>query len=278
MSMASCRNIKWVGKPDRRYSQQGLPYLLVAVAVLALTSCAAARVSEKHVSPEKLFSVALEGNVLTYRGMLMKDGVDQVEKYLSKYPATSVLAIESQGGDVVDGMRLGDIVRMRSMDVRVIGSICASSCANYVFVSGGKKFIEPGALVMWHGSDLRPQDIPVTVTNVDETGRHVSKEYKGAELLEYLRRPDIAAAAERSRKKQLDFFKERNMDGRVTVFGQEIGCDCQWTFTVEDMGKFGIDRVYADSSYPNASPLLETLSVVTIKLNDHPGHISGSKD
>ena len=112
----------------------------------------------------------------------------------------------------------------------------------------------------------------------DSNGHFESKEYKGEALLEYLKRPEVAVAAERNRKAHLEFFKARQVNGRVTVFGQEVGCDCQWTFAVEDMEKFGVGRVYADSSYPSASPLLEALSVVTLKLNDHPGHISGSKD
>ncbi len=259
--------------------KRGLPHLAAAMTpLLVLAACATAQVSEKYVSPEKLFSVAVNENVLTYRGLLTKDGVDRAEKYLSDYPAISVIAIESQGGEVADGMRLGDAVLKRSMDVKVIGSICASSCANYVFLSGNRKFIEAGALVFWHGSDLRPQSIPVTVTNVDDAGRSVSKSHAGAELLEYLKRPDIAAAAERDRMKQNDFFRARGIDGRVTVFGQEVGCDCEWTFTVDDMKRFGIDRVHTDSSYPDTSPLLESLSVATLRLADYPGHVSGSKD
>ena len=277
--MSSCEDLQRAGKVPARNLYRGFLHLLAAIiASLALASCTTIGTPRKYVSPDKFFSVAVEGDVLTYRGLLMKGGVDQVEKYLAEYPSVSVLAIESQGGDVTEGMRLGDLVLTRSMDVRVIGSICASSCANYVFVSGRRKFIESGALVMWHGSPLRPQDTPVTVTVVDGNGHSESKEYKGEALLEYLKRPEIAVAAERDRKEHLEFFKVRRMDGRITVFGQEIGCDCQWTFTVEDMGKLGVDRVYADSSYPNASPLLEDLSVVTLKLDDHPGHVSGSKD
>lgn len=277
--MSSCEESLRVSEALPHDIFRDLLCLLAAITVcLSLTSCATVRAPQKFVSPDKLFSVAVEGNTLTYRGALMKDGVDKVEKYLADYSSVSILAIESQGGEVAEGMRLGDLVLARGMDVRVIGSICASSCANYVFVSGKRKFVEPGALVLWHGSQLRPQDIPVTITVEDSNGHFESKEYKGEALLEYLKRPEIAVAAERDRKAHLEFFRARQVDGRVTVFGQEVGCDCQWTFTVEDMEKFGVGRVYADSSYPSASPLLETLSVVTLKLNDHPGHVSGSKD
>lgn len=277
--MNFCEDVQRAGEVPSRNQYRGWLHLLAAfTASVVFASCTTIRAPQKYVSPDKSFSVAVEGDVLTYRGLLMKGGVDQAEKYLTEHPSVSVLAIESQGGDVTEGMRLGDLVLARSMDVRVIGSICASSCANYVFVSGRRKFIEPGALVMWHGSPLRPQDSPVTVTVVDGNGRSESKEYRGAALLEYLKRPEIAVATERDRKEHLEFFKVRGVDGRITVFGQEMGCDCQWTFTVEDMGKFGVDRVYADSSYPDASPLFEELSVVTLKLNDYPGHVSGSKD
>ncbi|WP_394696390.1 hypothetical protein [Pseudoxanthomonas japonensis] len=264
--------------PARNLYCDLLHFLVAITASLALASCTTIRTPQKYVSPDKSFSVAVEGGVLTYRGLLMKRGVDQAEKYLAEHPSVSVLAIESQGGEVTEGMRLGDLVLARSMDVRVIGSICASSCANYVFVSGRQKFIEPGALLTWHGSPLRPQDMPITATVVDSDGHSESKEYKGEALLEYLKRPEIAISVERDRKEQMEFFRARRVDGRITVFGQEIGCDCQWTLTVEDMGKFGVDGVYADSSYPNAAPLLKELSVVTLRLKDYPGHVSGGKD
>lgn len=276
--MNPCENLQGTSKVPLRDPGRGLLHLLAAISVsLMLASCTTVRSAQKYVSPDKLFSVAVEGGVLTYRGLLMKDGIDQVEKYLADYPSVSVLAIESQGGEVAEGMRLGDLVLARSMDVRVIGSICASSCANYVFVSGRRKFIESGSLVMWHGSSLRPQDIPVTITAKDGKGHSVSKEYKGEELLEYLRRPDIATAVEKDRKADMDFFKARKVDGRVTVFGQEIGCGCNWTFTVDDMKRFGIRRVHADSSYPDASPLVESLPVATLEIDDYLG-LSGNKD
>ena len=247
---------------------------IAILLLLGLTADAAAQVSEKYVSPDKLFSVVVSENALRYRGLLTKEGVDRAEKYLSDYPAINLLEIESQGGEVAEGMRLGDAILKRSMDVKVIGSICASSCANYVFLSGNRKLIEAGALVFWHGSELRPESMPATIINVDEAGHSITKTYAGAELLEYLQRPEIAAA-EKNRKEQVDFFRTRGIDGRVTVFGQEIDCDCEWTFTVEDMKKFGIDRVHADSSYPDSSPSLESLSVMTLRLEDYPEHVPG---
>ena len=220
----------------------------------------------------------MDGDVITYRGLLVMDGVERVSNYVSGNPRIKRLSIESQGGEIDAGMKLGDLVFDNSLDVRVIGVICGSSCANYVFLSGKRKFIDPGALVMWHGSALRPESIPITHKTISEDGKETIREYKGAALVEYMKRPDIASSNENERKAHADFFRARGVDGRITVYGQEMGCDCSWTFSADDMSRFGVGQVHADSRYPQPSALLETMPVVTIKLDDHPGSIFEGKN
>jgi len=222
---------------------------LVTAVLLSAMPSAEAEVTEKYVSPDKTFSVSIDGDALVYRGLLLADGVDRAEKYLSDHPSLTVLAIASGGGDIEAGMKLGDLVLARAMDVRVF-QFCGSSCANYVFVSGRRKIIEPGAVVMWHGSPLRPENIAVNATVVDTAGKSTTTHYEGEALLEYLKRPNIAPGIESDRQRQLEFFERRKVDGRVTVHGHEIGCQCQWTFTLDDMQRFGIKDVQPDSSYP----------------------------
>lgn len=264
----------FMGKASRRHHPVAGPTLralLLQLVMLVLVSCATTDQSKKYVSPDKLFSVSMDGNVITYRGLLVMDGVEMASDYMSGNPRVKSLSIESQGGEIDAGMKLGGLVYKNSLDVRVIGVICGSSCANYVFVSGKRKYIDRGALVMWHGSALRPESIPVTNKVVGKDGKEIIEEYKGAALVEYMKRPDIAAANEKEKKAHADFFHERGMDGRITVYGQEIGCDCNWTFSVDDMSRFGVDRVHADSRYPQPSALLGTMPVVTLKLDDRPG-------
>jgi len=235
-----------------------------------IVACAPGRavVMEKYVAKDRTWSVAADGRTVTYRGVLTAEGVERVVAWLNRYSEIRSLAIESQGGDVDAGMRLGDEVLKRNLDVEVIGSLCASSCANYVFVSGRRKSIAPGAKVIWHGSPLRPEDIPVMDEVIGTDGSIEHELLEGDRLAAYLRRSDIAPVVEHERKRHQAFFKVRGVDGRVTTYGQEVGCGCNWTFSVEDMHRLGIEDVVAEEGYPVSSPTSDELLVVALKLSD----------
>lgn len=101
-------------------------------------------------------TAAAQGDVPTsrpgepiYEGELTVAGVKALlARYADRPP--SLLTINSPGGDVMAGLVLGDWVRRHRIDV-VVGGVCASSCANYVFPAGRRKTVRAGALVLWHG-------------------------------------------------------------------------------------------------------------------------------
>ena len=95
---------------------------------------------------------------------------------------------------------------------------------------------------------------------------------KGSQrLAAYLRQPGIVEGVERERQRNLDFFAARGVDGRVTVYGQEAGCGCNWTFGVDDMRRFGIEGVVAEEGYPVPLPGPGALPVVTLRLDGASG-------
>jgi len=244
-----------------------LLHLLCLCLAVVLPAIASPAPEQKYVSPDQAFSIAVNGDVITFRGLLTMEGVQRAAEYITAHPGLKTLAIESQGGETNAGMGLGDLMLENKLDVRVIG-ICASSCANYVFVSGAKKVIEPRAVILWHGSPLRAEYIPVTTIVAGKDGSSVTTHYQGAQLLEYMKRPEVAAENEQDRKRHVAFFDARGVDGRLTVFGQEVGCGCNWTFSVKDMARFGLDEVQADTAYPLPSDL-EKYSIVAIALEDY---------
>lgn len=60
------------------------------------------------------------------------------------------LIIRSGGGDLYAGLILGDFVRKHQMSVEIV-DFCISACANYVFLAGETKILNPQALVIFHG-------------------------------------------------------------------------------------------------------------------------------
>ncbi len=259
----------WSGNKVVMYRSLAWRHLIVT---LLLSSCAGivacvpvqAVHRGKHVAADRTWSVAIDGRTVTYRGIITADGVQHVEAWLDRYPEVRTLEIESQGGDTNAGMRLGDQVLARGLDVDVIGSLCASSCANYVFTSGDRKSIAPGAKVIWHGSPLRPEGIPVINEVIHADGSVDHELLSGERLMAYLQQPEIASMIERDRDLNRTFFEKRGVDGRVTTYGQEIGCGCNWTFNVADMYLLGIKNVVAEDGYP--SPSSDGPPLVTLKL------------
>ena len=65
-----------------------------------------------------------------------------------------ILVLESPGGDVESALRIAEQVHKLDMSV-VVPGLCASACANYLFVAGAKKFVLPGGVVGFHGAPNR---------------------------------------------------------------------------------------------------------------------------
>lgn len=64
--------------------------------------------------------------------------------------------LRSGGGDTAAAMEIGREIHRRGLDV-IIDGICASSCANYLFVAGKKKSVVAGGYLLLHGApSFRP--------------------------------------------------------------------------------------------------------------------------
>lgn len=88
-----------------------------------------------------------DDGVIRYIGSIDQD---RVEKAIALYQPGDRLMIRSGGGDLHAGMMLGDFINKRRMTVEVL-DFCISSCANYVFLAGERKILNPNSLVIFHG-------------------------------------------------------------------------------------------------------------------------------
>lgn len=66
-------------------------------------------------------------------------------------PTTQVLVLNSPGGDVATALDIAARFEGRGLEMRVEGE-CNSSCANYFLPLARRIVVEPGAVVMLHGS------------------------------------------------------------------------------------------------------------------------------
>ncbi len=75
----------------------------------------------------------------------------EVDRYKAVASAKdSILIVDSDGGDVEAGVRLGMELVSKKLTI-IVDGLCASSCANYVFTAGAKKEVKRG-FVGYHGN------------------------------------------------------------------------------------------------------------------------------
>ncbi|KAF1719098.1 hypothetical protein SAMN06296416_103282 [Pseudoxanthomonas wuyuanensis] len=216
----------------------------VGIAMLAImTDAGADPISSLLQLDEPV--VVVQQRTIVYRGEITQSGVEEVKRLLDAAIDARELAIESGGGDVEAGLDLGGLILKHGLDVRVTGDVCLSSCANYVFVAGKSKIIEPGALVLWHGSMMQKN----LLSNVDISSAETTLGRPLKWFERWQSKRVISAWLKQIRRREAEFYRALDIDQRITIYGQDVGCGCDWTFSVVDMGKFGLRNVVASESY-----------------------------
>lgn len=187
--------------------------------------------------------IAREGTVVTFRGFLTPDNASRL---IAELEGTDVqrLRVTSGGGYVTAALDIAKRIAELKLDVEV-SSLCASSCANYLFVAGRKRHILPGAIVMWHGGadqkDFREfRECRREVSSFSGSRREVNDE-------------DIKESrsiADRERA----LYSELGISSLLTRTGQEptfLGRNV--THSVKDMELLGLKVVAAEQDYGQPS-------------------------
>ena len=197
--------------------------------------------------------VEREQHRLRYRGELTENGLAAL-KSLAAGTEVTVLEIDSAGGEIVVSMDFGLWIHERGLDVAV-DRACLSSCANYVFPAGRNKRIGPGAVVAWHGS-ARQAGL------LEQMNASVEDQIAGRALSRAEREREIAQARKANETyltdailKQARFFHLIGADEYVALVGNEVyGVRGFFYLSVEDMARFGIDKVSAPEDYARMEP------------------------
>lgn len=86
----------------------------------------------------------LDKGVLELRGPIDAAMRERFEAMLG--PEIKTVRITSQGGQIIDALRIGAIIQSREIDV-VVRDFCTGACAHYIFIAGHHRKLEDGALV-----------------------------------------------------------------------------------------------------------------------------------
>ena len=169
-------------------------------------------------------------------------------------------------------MLIGEWIFDHEIDV-IVDEICFSSCANYIFTAGKTKIIEKDAIVGWHGSEQQEPFIAAGYgISIEEhyARRYDEMQERGAILPGETREEFVASMVD----------VDGHHDGREQRFLGKIGVNLYlmvygflpgqfdyymsddthfggWTFSIEDMAKFGVNNVTyeGEGQYPSERAL-----------------------
>ena len=196
---------------------------------------------------------------------------DFYERFLSavqgKEDDIKTVLIDSGGGPVFEGMKLGEWMFDHGVDV-VVENRCISSCANYVFTAGRNKTIEADSIVGWHGSSAT-DDIVARALGMPSREYILMTCEQGfqppgpvlteSELEECVQ--DTLKAAPIWQRMELILLNRLGVNDEALLYGilpdqfeeYDSSGAASWTLSIEDMATFGINNVtYAgEGEYPS---------------------------
>jgi hypothetical protein len=132
------------------------PTLVFAIAWAG--SAPAATILVQSTGPEKPTVVVVQGTL---------DAADGERFFAKVAPLSSAMVrFESNGGSVVTGIQIGEIIRLRQFHTVVpAGARCASACA-LAWFGGSQRFMGPGARIGLHAASDPKTGQSASVANV----------------------------------------------------------------------------------------------------------------
>ncbi len=94
--------------------------------------------------------ISVNSNTILFKGDITYDSYLKLKDTVATNPDANEIVLTSTGGNMLAGLAMGTIIKSRNLNVRVLG-VCASSCANYLFIAGNRKTLAQDALVIFHG-------------------------------------------------------------------------------------------------------------------------------
>jgi hypothetical protein len=91
-------------------------------------------------------------DTVCFAGEIDPDSARRFLAVLAEIPAHRpiTVVVRSAGGRVLSGLDMGEALLPRPVTA-VASSICASSCANYVFMAADRRVIAPESVLVFHG-------------------------------------------------------------------------------------------------------------------------------
>ena len=225
------------------------------------------------VSPAEVY---VSGSTLVYNGRIDEESYTLFRRASDESgDDVTAIRINSRGGDVRSAIKIGHWIYDQGMDV-VVDTYCFSSCANYIFTAGRNKIIWEGAIVGWHGSAQQDEHIARSLgISLEEYWR---QQFDSVVMPGLPQGTIVWWSSNRLIREERAFLERVGVRVDALVYGimperydvYRGGGYSLWTFSIEDMGKFGIEDVsYAGAGgYPDTGSLDRRGDVIVFSVGD----------
>lgn len=148
-------------------------------------------------------------NAIRMKGKLSSADPTNLQKMLARNPGIKKLVVTSPGGNVDFGLALGKIIQSYQLEI-IVDGMCMSSCANYLFLAGAKKYLSASdgaegtrGVVCYHGTSKTSVTDRWESKVIELRNRGISPEQ-----IEAYRKKSVIQAQEEG-----EFFESIGVDG-----------------------------------------------------------------
>ncbi|KOC89263.1 hypothetical protein NG42_13110 [Winslowiella iniecta] len=182
-------------------------------------------------------AISARDGVVYLDGKINSDTYDQLADLLNQQDIRR-LSINSTGGDVEAALKIARVIFEKKMDVEV-RSLCASSCANYIFPAGQYKIIHDYSIIIWHGSMNSPAE---RISFNENSGGMTKKEFLNLKEFKSFQR------------EERQFYQKIGVDYRMP-FCPQLRKDFRkhypegsFSYSIQNMKKFGVENIFFSES------------------------------
>jgi hypothetical protein len=232
-----------------------LPWLFIVAAIF--TYCSFVIFSYRYMNDQPVAKIGSFMGKAYLTGVISNGDFDrlnnEIENALIK---PTVLVVNSVGGSVYEGIRLGLIVKKHSLNVEVFEK-CLSSCANYIVPAASLVILNEKSLMGWHGSpgsDDSNYAITQIVSRFENGAIHQTSNFytRANAPMSVLQRFDFTEEINLND----EFYKFVNVSYLLPICGQKQGAnqrsevDGFYFYEFQDLEKFGIAKIVLHGDYP----------------------------
>ncbi len=200
---------------------------VILFLLLQISGCATFDSNQQDTKPETKIFIE-QDNTLNFVGSINEEAnLRLFNLYQQSKIKPTKLKISSLGGNVLEGLRLGNWVFDNELDV-IVDKVCASSCANYVFPAGKIKYLHKHSALIWHGNSYQ-EDIN---ENYLDGEQHAVK-YREEENA-FNKKVNIHPMLAEYGHKEFTFW-----NFLYRYFKETVGYD----YSISDMQKFGLTNI-----------------------------------